>query len=328
MLAISSSFALLSLLLSCELISAKPHHSPLERRKVQHRRHRNQDISPVPPSVPLAARKDDNVVYVDVWSTTTVTASSSSSSSAATSATSADDSKPPEVIGAIVADQDGNSPNVVTVDVTSTVIKTIKQGEKEQKPASTSQQQVQETNKPVKTTLTATKAIPTVGAIAISTGKGITKTIQETYTPTREQYTTETALPTNGYDKQAQKSWIDLHNDRRKIYGNVPSLQYRADLVITAKEKAELCNANHTKVAENLQWGDGIGTPYSAIRDWVDKEAQIFDFNNPTYDDRTGHLTQVVWKDSVYVGCWIAMCGSDTKVGKGATGDHASMIQL
>ncbi|WWC64188.1 uncharacterized protein I303_106796 [Kwoniella dejecticola CBS 10117] len=307
MLAISSSFALFSLILVGEVVSAKPHHSPLERRKDHHRRHKSADpaASPSPPSAPLAARDDSNVVYVDVWSTTTVTASPSLSSGG-------DDSDPPPVVGAVLAEQDGGPPNVVTVDVTSTVIKTVHQG-----GAGGQQQQQQQTKQvkpPPATTVTGTKVIPTAGFVAISTGKGTTVTIQDTATPTGIAQPSATGGEPDNSDA-ANQQWVALHNDRRRRFGNVPALQWRDDLVAVAKEKAGLCNKAHTKAAENLQWGSGMGTPDSAVVAWVDDEIKYYNFNNPTYSDESGHFTQAVWKNTSYVGCWISKCSPNTVVG-------------
>ncbi|WVW79064.1 hypothetical protein I302_101027 [Kwoniella bestiolae CBS 10118] len=335
MLVISTSFAVLSFLLLGDLggilANAKPPHSPLERRMNKHRRRADLEVSPSPPPVPLVPREesDDNVVWVDVTSTTTVTPSASKAKE--TSSSGKDDSEnPPAVVGAILAGQDGDSsPNVVYVDVTSTIIKTVQQGA----PQPTHQQQTQQNKAPPTTTITATrsKAPVTVANVAISTGKGVTTTIQDTTTGTGVAMSTASAGPINNDDPAVQARWVALHNKARARYG-APPLQWKPELMGLAKEMANNCNKTHMVAAENLQWGSGTGTPEGALQGWVDKEesnmteklnfhrnpkskSDQYDWNHPEYQDGYGHFTQVVWKDTQYVACFIATCKRNTVVG-------------
>ncbi|OCF72453.1 hypothetical protein I204_06832 [Kwoniella mangroviensis CBS 8886] len=319
----SASFGVLSLLLLGDLANAKPHHSPLERRMNKHRRRGSLEgsISPSPPPVPLIPRgeSDDIVVWIDITSTTTVTASSTQETSSSSDSDKGD-GDPPAVVGAVLAGQDGGSneePNVVYVDITSTVIRTLQHGDSGGGAQATQPQNSQNSQNqpPPTTTITATrsKAIPTVGAVAISTGKGVTTTIMDTASGTAAAMSTASALPTNGANEEAQGPWVKYHNEARAKY-QVGVLQWRADLVNLAKEKAELCNKKHTVAAENLQWGSGMGTPESAVTGWMGED-KLYNWNNPSYSDATGHFTQVVWKNTTSVGCWIAECPQGSVVG-------------
>ena len=62
-------------------------------------------------------------------------------------------------------------------------------------------------------------------------------------------------------------------------------------------------NFFHTHLGKPLTGADGTSQWYSEIKD--------FDFNNKVFDHKTGHFTQVVWKDCKEMGAG----GSSTKDG-------------
>ncbi|WWC91374.1 uncharacterized protein L201_006317 [Kwoniella dendrophila CBS 6074] len=355
MLVISSFFTILSLLSLGEVVvEAKSHNSPLGRKVSQHPHRRHVDIRN-----PLVARKndDDNVVWVDVTSTKTLTASATQASAASISVSN----DPPPLVGAVLAGQEGdsspdskfnsnsdnnnnndnnsneNDENIVWVDVTSTITETVHITPMASSSSSSASEQQQEQTsssseeKEVpKTTITGTrtKAIPTVGAVAISTGKGgKTSIIQDTSTQSAVAQSTATASsdkPINGANEQAQKPWVDLHNAARAKY-QVGPVSWRQDLVAIAKEHAQACNKAHTKAAENLQWGSGMGTPKSAVDAWMEEDA-LYKWDNPVYSDATGHFTQVVWKNTSFIGCWIAECDPQ-KIAPGHTQSFQSACE-
>ncbi|WVN87763.1 uncharacterized protein L203_102958 [Cryptococcus depauperatus CBS 7841] len=110
----------------------------------------------------------------------------------------------------------------------------------------------------------------------------------------------------NDHSNDQSKVWVDAHNAARAKYG-APAVVWDEQLAAVAKEHAYLCNHAHTKAAENLQWGSGFGTPQGAVDGWME-EASLYDWNNPGYSDEVGHFTQVVWKDTGRIGCYIAPC--------------------
>jgi len=62
---------------------------------------------------------------------------------------------------------------------------------------------------------------------------------------------------------------------------------------------------------ENLAGGGGL-TPSGAVDLWAsEKDQYVFD---PTYDFVAGHYTQIVWRDSIEIGCGIATCAGARSV--------------
>ncbi|WRT68896.1 uncharacterized protein IL334_005878 [Kwoniella shivajii] len=311
MLVISCSFALLSVLLSGCIIDAKPHSSPLERRMTKNRRRNVLGSSPSPPPINhgLVGRDDSDVdvVWVDVTSFTTVTAQATATA-AETTAESTKDEDAPEIVGAVLAGEGGSSgddePEVVYVDVTSYITKTAYAAEQ------TQQQQQQPATSTAEATRTYKKPV-TVAAVAISTGPGGTTTLEVTSTQAATSLASATGKPKN--DDESHQRWVDLHNVARQKY-QVPPVVHAPELLQIAKEHAEACNKEHTKAAENLQWGSGMGTPDSAVNGWMSEDV-LYDWNNPHYTDEAGHFTQAVWKNTSRIACWIAECSRGTVVG-------------
>jgi pathogenesis-related protein 1 len=126
---------------------------------------------------------------------------------------------------------------------------------------------------------------------------------------------------------------VDAHNDERSSYPGVGPLQWSSQLAqyaqswaeyIAARDKAEHRQyttdnplAPGQRVGENIFWGDG--RPYQvpdAVRSWV-SEKIWYNYeqddgsggqNRPPgctapMDNYCGHFTQVIWKNTQYVGC-------------------------
>ncbi|WVQ93349.1 hypothetical protein IAU59_000417 [Kwoniella sp. CBS 9459] len=322
MLVVASLVALLPFFLAGEVVSANAHAStPLQRRTAKHRRRSKDCTTPEGsseniPSVPLGAvmaagvtgeESDDNVVWVDetLWVTETV-----QPTPLAIATTEASDPLGGDhgLVGAVVAAEGGGeqtqgNDNVVIVDVTSTVMETVYAAN----PSSTPDQS--QTAPPPTTTVT--KHRPSeVAAVAIQTDEsGSTSIIYDTESSAGAQYTDApqaTGTLIQGSNWEGQWRWVEAHNKVRERYG-APNVQFRADLAQLAETKAKLCNKEHTKAAENLQWGSGFGTPEGAVQGWA-SESSMYNWNTPGYQDAWGHFTQVVWKDTRYIGCYIADC--------------------
>ncbi|GJN89764.1 hypothetical protein Rhopal_002753-T1 [Rhodotorula paludigena] len=57
---------------------------------------------------------------------------------------------------------------------------------------------------------------------------------------------------------------------------------------------------------ENLAAGTGL-TAESGIQMWYNEVGQ-YDFDDPSYNEATGHFTQLVWKGTTEVGCALSTC--------------------
>ncbi|KAJ1042378.1 hypothetical protein NDA10_007205 [Ustilago hordei] len=111
------------------------------------------------------------------------------------------------------------------------------------------------------------------------------------------------------------KMALDLHNNERARYGLRP-LQWNVELANMAACWADLKAYGHSQdhfcaTGENIAMG--LGDPcYSnplegmknAIMAFLDEDRNWA--QNPQMSERTGHWTQTVWKDTLFVGCAVA----------------------
>jgi hypothetical protein len=125
-----------------------------------------------------------------------------------------------------------------------------------------------------------------------------------------------------------QAKIVDYHNQVRRNY-KVPDLKWSEDLARTARERAALCNCQHTTdktVGENLAAGGyptmfedpaireyfGIGGyPYLGfdylVTQWKDEET-AYNCQTNTCSGVCGHFTQLTWKETTEVGCALTDC--------------------
>ncbi|PNJ63604.1 GLIPR1L1 isoform 2 [Pongo abelii] len=97
-------------------------------------------------------------------------------------------------------------------------------------------------------------------------------------------------------------------------------------------DKSYKCYAAFEYIGENI-WLGGIKsfTPRLAITAWYN-ETQFYDFDSLSCSRVCGHYTQLVWANSFYVGCAVAMCpnlgGASTAIfvcNYGPAGNFANM---
>lgn len=67
---------------------------------------------------------------------------------------------------------------------------------------------------------------------------------------------------------------------------------------------------SHGPYGENLAAGYSGGK--SPVDAWYD-EIKYYNFNDPGFNEKTGHFTQLVWKDSSRVGCAKVDCNNAWK---------------
>lgn len=109
----------------------------------------------------------------------------------------------------------------------------------------------------------------------------------------------------------AQSCFLNAHNAVRAGVGVRP-LSWRADLAAYARRYAELrradCDLLHSAgpYGENIFEGSG---GYSAVADWA-AEWQHYHYAENRCDAgwECGHYTQMVWADSLFVGCAQVTC--------------------
>ncbi len=125
--------------------------------------------------------------------------------------------------------------------------------------------------------------------------------------------------PTAELAPEQVTSLLALHNRARRAVG-VADLQWSKELADTARVwagrlRGEDCAMRHSGtpgVGENLAWAAGQHlSPAEVVALWV-KEARSF---NPTTGicapgPVCGHYTQVVWRNTRFVGCAVALCAN------------------
>ncbi|KAL9236832.1 hypothetical protein vseg_011457 [Gypsophila vaccaria] len=111
--------------------------------------------------------------------------------------------------------------------------------------------------------------------------------------------------------------FLDGHNAARKAVG-VPPLKWfdllaKYSRIYSTKERRKDCKLIHsssTKFGENLFWGQGKNWfPKDAVAAWVaEKQWYNYQSNSCSEGEECGHYTQVVWRDTKFVGCAMIKC--------------------
>jgi uncharacterized protein YkwD len=104
---------------------------------------------------------------------------------------------------------------------------------------------------------------------------------------------------------------LGVHNTKRAKHC-VPALGWSASLAEGARAWAKKCKFQHSSgnYGENL----AMGVPLSAkqaVRMWYN-EVSSYNYSTGAFSSRTGHFTQVIWKNSTQVGCGKAQCNGQT----------------
>jgi uncharacterized protein YkwD len=101
----------------------------------------------------------------------------------------------------------------------------------------------------------------------------------------------------------------------------IPPLSWDSELAAVAQAYAEQCIFEHSmgQYGENLYAESGLGSgPADVVKAWVD-EAQFYDYDTGACSSPPcGHYTQVVWADSLRLGCGVAQCDTNSPFGSGA----------
>ncbi|XP_041855504.1 cell wall protein PRY3-like [Melanotaenia boesemani] len=118
-------------------------------------------------------------------------------------------------------------------------------------------------------------------------------------------------------DESFQKEFLDTHNAYRAMH-NAPPLTYNSELNAAAQKWADHMLGENTLGHSDTNDGENIyfmsssasvsPTGKEAVDSWY-SEIKDYDFNKPGFQSKTGHFTQVVWKDSKELGVGMATDG-------------------
>ncbi|VVB10477.1 unnamed protein product [Arabis nemorensis] len=120
------------------------------------------------------------------------------------------------------------------------------------------------------------------------------------------------AVPLKAQD--SQQDYLDEHNRARAAVGVAP-LKWNGVLAEYARQYALSrkgdCRLVHSggPYGENLAWSSGDLSGADAVRLWVNEKSDYFyDSNSCRPGKVCGHYTQVVWKNTEWVGCAKLKC--------------------
>ncbi|OMO95116.1 Allergen V5/Tpx-1-related protein [Corchorus olitorius] len=110
------------------------------------------------------------------------------------------------------------------------------------------------------------------------------------------------------------KEFLDGHNQARAKV-NVKTLTWDKQVAAYAQGYANQrigdCGLVHSggSYGENIAWSSGELSATDAVKMWVDEKVYYnYQSNTCASDQICGHYTQVVWRDSVHVGCAKVKC--------------------
>ena len=110
-----------------------------------------------------------------------------------------------------------------------------------------------------------------------------------------------------------QQKIIDRHNHYRKMV-HVPSLKYSKECADYAQHWAEklalqnngLKHSGSSKFGENIYWKSGKANGVIMVDKWAE-EKKYFNSKSRKHTHKNGHYSQVVWRNTEYVGIGMAI---------------------
>jgi len=114
-----------------------------------------------------------------------------------------------------------------------------------------------------------------------------------------------------------------LHNEARANVNPpaptpLPPLVWSPTIAAVAQSYAENCVWEHSggQYGENLYANTGASTPAAVVGGWV-SEVSDYDYGSSSCSGMCGHYTQVVWAESLQLGCGVADCSTGSPFGGG-----------
>ena len=118
------------------------------------------------------------------------------------------------------------------------------------------------------------------------------------------------------YAQDSPQDYVSAHNAARSQV-NVPNISWDNTVAAYAQNYANQrkadCQLVHSggKYGENLAWSSGDMSGADAVKMWVDEKAYYnYNTNSCASGKQCGHYTQVVWKNSIRVGCAKVKCNN------------------
>ncbi|OIV91603.1 hypothetical protein TanjilG_09015 [Lupinus angustifolius] len=116
--------------------------------------------------------------------------------------------------------------------------------------------------------------------------------------------------------QNSPKDFLEVHNQARKEVGVGP-LSWNKTLEAYAQNYAngrvKDCQMEHSNgpYGENLAEGYGDMKGSDAVKFWLTEKPNYNYESNSCVNDECGHYTQIVWRNSVYLGCARVKCDNN-----------------
>ncbi|CAH2051572.1 unnamed protein product [Thlaspi arvense] len=116
--------------------------------------------------------------------------------------------------------------------------------------------------------------------------------------------------------QDSPQDFLDAHNEARAVVGVAPLIwdetvaAYARDY---ANQRKGDCALQHSSgpYGENIAWSSGNMSGVEAVNMWVNEQADYdYDSNTCASGKDCGHYTQVVWRNSVRMGCAKVTCSN------------------
>ncbi|XP_027346994.1 pathogenesis-related protein 1-like [Abrus precatorius] len=113
--------------------------------------------------------------------------------------------------------------------------------------------------------------------------------------------------------QDSQKDYVSAHNDARSEVGvqglswNDTVAQYAQNYANKRKSDCQLIHSNGP-YGENLAGSTGDVSGVDAVKLWVDEKSYYDYESNSCVGGECGHYTQVVWRNSIHLGCAKVRC--------------------
>ena len=101
----------------------------------------------------------------------------------------------------------------------------------------------------------------------------------------------------------------------------LPDVSWDPAVAKVAQAWADRCDFNHSggQYGENLYVSTWEATADEVVQSWFDEIAD-YDYDSNSCSGVCGHYTQVVWRDSIRIGCAYSDCDTLTSVGSFTSG--------
>ncbi len=155
----------------------------------------------------------------------------------------------------------------------------------------------------------------TSGWTAVSTSEWLvsdTATTSSSSTATAAATSAVSTAITGSVDKNFAKTILAAHNEKRALHGT-SNLGWNDTVYQYAQAYADKYDCSGNLVHSGGEYGENIafGFNTSTVTDAWYSEYKYYNYSDPGYSEKTGHFTQVIWKDTTQLGCAYVTCSDD-----------------